>query len=97
MAVFEMFVFFKHKTAYDVRISDWSSDVCSSELRKDLNPAGQRSGGAVGHGDTVRRCIFLECRIERDFQPSDRQINGPVDAVGIAGHADGAAILEYKI
>src|SRR3546814_5440263 len=26
------FVFFKQKTAYDVRISDWSSDVCSSDL-----------------------------------------------------------------
>src|SRR3546814_1870365 len=27
-----MFVFFKQKTAYEVRISDWSSDVCSSDL-----------------------------------------------------------------
>src|SRR3546814_2540627 len=27
------FFFFKQKTAYDVRISDWSSDVCSSDLR----------------------------------------------------------------
>src|SRR3546814_9355495 len=27
-----MFCFFKHKTAYDMRISDWSSDVCSSDL-----------------------------------------------------------------
>src|SRR3546814_5460808 len=26
------FFFFKQKTAYDVRISDWSSDVCSSDL-----------------------------------------------------------------
>src|SRR3546814_3459367 len=26
------FLFFKQKTAYDVRISDWSSDVCSSDL-----------------------------------------------------------------
>src|SRR3546814_5532004 len=25
--------FFKHKTAYEMRISDWSSDVCSSDLR----------------------------------------------------------------
>src|SRR3546814_7372575 len=25
-------LFFKQKTAYDVRISDWSSDVCSSDL-----------------------------------------------------------------
>src|SRR3546814_18060404 len=27
------FLFFKHKTASEVRISDWSSDVCSSDLR----------------------------------------------------------------
>src|SRR3546814_10049846 len=27
-----LFFFFKHKTAYEVRISDWSSDVCSSDL-----------------------------------------------------------------
>src|SRR3546814_11416089 len=30
------FFFFKQKTAYDMRISDWSSDVCSSDL--DLDP-----------------------------------------------------------
>src|SRR3546814_8521662 len=28
--------FFKQKTAYEVRISDWSSDVCSSDLWRDL-------------------------------------------------------------
>src|SRR3546814_10915650 len=27
-----IFVFFKQKTAYEMRISDWSSDVCSSDL-----------------------------------------------------------------
>src|SRR3546814_3051384 len=27
-----MFVFFKIKTAYELRIGDWSSDVCSSDL-----------------------------------------------------------------
>src|SRR3546814_10719179 len=31
-AVRFLFFFFKQKTAYDVRISDWSSDVCSSDL-----------------------------------------------------------------
>src|SRR3546814_13609500 len=30
-----VFFFFKHKTAYDMRISDWSSDVCSSDLRRE--------------------------------------------------------------
>ena len=29
------FFFFKQKTAYEMRISDWSSDVCSSDLRPD--------------------------------------------------------------
>src|SRR3546814_1176546 len=32
--------FFKQKTAYEMRISDWSSDVCSSDLR----PAQARKG-----------------------------------------------------
>src|SRR3546814_4342300 len=30
-----LFFFFKQKTAYDMRISDWSSDVCSSDLSRD--------------------------------------------------------------
>src|SRR3546814_1737003 len=29
-----MFIFFKQKTAYEMRISDWSSDVCSSDLHE---------------------------------------------------------------
>src|SRR3546814_1971260 len=29
---FFVFFFFKQKTAYEMRISDWSSDVCSSDL-----------------------------------------------------------------
>src|SRR3546814_14340792 len=34
------FFFFKQKTAYEMRISDWSSDVCSSDLREPRgNPA----------------------------------------------------------
>src|SRR3546814_18896882 len=32
MLVLWYFFFFKQKTAYEVRISDWSSDVCSSDL-----------------------------------------------------------------
>src|SRR3546814_4251952 len=35
-----MFFFFKQKTAYEMRISDWSSDVCSSDLWR-LRIAGQ--------------------------------------------------------
>src|SRR3546814_10012303 len=32
---FHFFFFFKQKTAYEMRISDWSSDVCSSDLPVD--------------------------------------------------------------
>src|SRR3546814_6199639 len=38
-AVFVFFFLLKRKTAYEMRISDWSSDVCSSDL------------GKIGHGD----------------------------------------------
>src|SRR3546814_4190317 len=31
------FFFFKQKTAYEMRISDWSSDVCSSDLHRELD------------------------------------------------------------
>src|SRR3546814_4415331 len=31
------FFFFKQKTAYEMRISDWSSDVCSSDLARPLD------------------------------------------------------------
>src|SRR3546814_13784036 len=36
-----IFFFFKQKTAYEMRISDWSSDVCSSDLH---HPGGRADG-----------------------------------------------------
>src|SRR3546814_9390451 len=33
-ALYLIFFFFKQKTAYEMRISDWSSDVCSSDLER---------------------------------------------------------------
>src|SRR3546814_1048595 len=41
--------FFKQKTAYEMRISDWSSDVCSSDLQLlgDQHWAVQASGSSV--------------------------------------------------
>src|SRR3546814_1554249 len=33
-----LFFFFKQKTAYEMRISDWSSDVCSSDLIYHVHP-----------------------------------------------------------
>src|SRR3546814_17679986 len=57
--LYVIFFFFKQKTAYEMRISDWSSDVCSSDLagcRRLL--AGDRAaqgGGAVHRADRLPR------------------------------------------
>src|SRR3546814_6206964 len=39
-----MFFFFKQKTAYEMRISDWSSDVCSSDLLRSLKAYAEMIG-----------------------------------------------------
>src|SRR3546814_5921561 len=51
-----LFFFFKQKTAYEMRISDWSSDVCSSDLLipwECLHDLLRRplDGGMLGHID----------------------------------------------
>src|SRR3546814_2644924 len=40
-----IFFFFKQKTAYEMRISDWSSDVCSSDLIKECHLPGVELAG----------------------------------------------------
>src|SRR3546814_3670395 len=58
------FFFFKQKTAYEMRISDWSSDVCSSDL-----PDGpDLPGGLLGTAFTVLHCTG---RIGRMVQRDD--------------------------
>src|SRR3546814_4556814 len=42
-----IFFFFKQKTAYEMRISDWSSDVCSSDLRVRLEDGRWLNAEAV--------------------------------------------------
>src|SRR3546814_3507175 len=43
----DIFFFFKQTSEVDVRISDWSSDVCSSDLFSD-DPGSKNSGGDLG-------------------------------------------------
>src|SRR3546814_3554362 len=50
--------FFKQKTAYEMRISDWSSDVCSSDLWRD--------GGDLGPARPHRQCRDRRRRTGRD-------------------------------
>src|SRR3546814_2090093 len=65
------FFFFKQKTAYEMRISDWSSDVCSSDLpggvaRDEVGNAAQRDlfGREAVGAALVDRCISRPRRSE---------------------------------
>src|SRR3546814_9214329 len=67
---FYCFFFFKQKTAYEMRISDWSSDVCSSDLaplflrRGWLANREQRQCGTAPSSKPVRseeRRVGKEC------------------------------------
>src|SRR3546814_6340108 len=53
MCVF-FFFFFKQKTAYEMRISDWSSDVCSSDLIRGRGFGTGVSLGLVRNGERFR-------------------------------------------
>src|SRR3546814_16954592 len=55
--LYSLFFFFKQKTAYEMRISDWSSDVCSSDLLRGLRTRASRSWrpGPVRQGRTRTR------------------------------------------
>src|SRR3546814_10010343 len=46
-----MFFFFKQKTAYEMRISDWSSDVCSSDLGRGSSWTAPADGARTGRAD----------------------------------------------
>src|SRR3546814_1227126 len=53
-----VFFFFKQKTAYEMRISDWSSDVCSSDLyhfQKAQAADGLIDIWGADHAGTVKR------------------------------------------
>src|SRR3546814_13297174 len=51
-----MFVFFKQKTAYEMRISDWSSDVCSSDLAD--GHLRREQFGAFGRVDAIEAAML---------------------------------------
>src|SRR3546814_8900560 len=53
------FFFFKQKTAYEMRISDWSSDVCSSDLGTVNEAAGAISLFCVPESDYISGQVLI--------------------------------------
>src|SRR3546814_2910111 len=59
------FFFFKQKTAYEMRISDWSSDVCSSDLVSASHQGAEHGDRRVG-----KRGFHLAQRSKQDDPPA---------------------------
>src|SRR3546814_4397632 len=80
--MYHFFFFFKQKTAYEMRISDWSSDVCSSDLAVDRDGDGE-----VLDLELVDR-LHAEVGEAHHLRPLDRachQIGGAADGHQIVG------------
>src|SRR3546814_5312599 len=74
MQMFVLFFFFKQKTAYEMRISDWSSDVCSSDLS--MMGGASIARVALAHGINANQLHNWRWQYRRgDFGPVPQ---GPV-------------------
>src|SRR3546814_8268139 len=73
-----IFFFFKQKTAYEMRISDWSSDVCSSDLFRNNGiekPDHVNSFGQQFFGEGLRElCIVQHYRDNSRFRSEERRV-----------------------
>src|SRR3546814_1287930 len=66
VCVYVVFLLFKQKTAYEMRISDWSSDVCASDLDRSEHGRGKmlrvkmRQRTLAGLADPARRADGID-------------------------------------
>src|SRR3546814_10342991 len=85
------FFFFKQKTAYEMRISDWSSDVCSSDLEAgrgghDLLEIEARRGD-LGVQESGVACSLALRSLRRDMLESHKPAAGSSREHGQIGRA----------
>src|SRR3546814_3490289 len=82
--MFRSIFFFKQKTAYEVRISGWSSDVCSSDLIADgaLDAVPLREDGRDLGNRALARDTREQTRHDIDHQFEASAIAGAADLAG---------------
>src|SRR3546814_10466411 len=98
IVLFEVFLFFfKQKTAYEMRISDWSSDVCSS----DLCPANTRKSGArslsrLSFGTKRALTLMVSVRMVPAQPPSLVGVKVPMMDMGVPPFDKGISSVSGK-
>src|SRR3546814_12380148 len=70
-----MIFFFKQKTAYEMRISDWSSDVCSSDLAF-VSKAEVGTTPLVGWLADQNRTIYVQREAKREIHTQANELRG---------------------
>src|SRR3546814_8957052 len=78
--IFMLFFFFKQKTAYEMRISDWSSDVCSSDLLREGDQIVHPRHGAVVLHDLADHAGRVEAGQPRHVHGRFRMARADKDA-----------------
>src|SRR3546814_594253 len=97
MFLYFLFFFFKQKTAYEMRISDWSSDVCSSDLlgeHRDDSLVRQEHDRDEMEVEIEEREILEGAgngKADQGNLAHARQVAGPVQIGALCGQSDGAA------
>src|SRR3546814_11984313 len=79
--------FFKQKTAYEMRISDWSSDVCSSDLYHGICELLSTLKTAVGTSEVTISSDATFAEIDRSATRAGEVYRGVGVAVGVLGVA----------
>src|SRR3546814_9365097 len=95
-----LFFFFKQKTAYEMRISDWSSDVCSSDLHSPRTPPAPRGTPLVKDCDSgfAQPCHVAgqHVHLEIEARPRDRQSVVEGKSVSVSVDLGGGRINKKK-
>src|SRR3546814_1317302 len=87
------FFFFKQKTAYEMRISDWSSDVCSSDLDWFRKAAGLGNAKSMNYIGSFYEDGWV---VERDLDAAEEQYRMAAEGGDFRGQFNYARLRAEK-
>src|SRR3546814_11692026 len=82
--------FFKQKTAYEMRISDWSSDVCSSDLYDKLTLTIETDGTVTPEDAVAYAARILQDQLQLfvNFEEPTQGVSAPIGLAAVPAEAE---------